>query len=166
MADWLTHQPTNADHLNDRTHHAADRIADGTNPRKNTMSLTLTRSIPVRCAIAALLVAIAGMVIQISTGVKYPTVPPGVVILAVTALLLSTVLWPGVRILGVLAPLFVLVGGVVSGTGRTNISHLSPLGPFLGTLVQFGGLAAAVLAGIAALAEWRAGVTDRQAAAL
>lgn len=117
-----------------------------------------------RCAIVAILVAIAGMVIQISTGVKYPTVPPGVVILAVTALLLSTVLWPGVRILGLLAPLFILVGGAISGTGRTNISHLSPFGPFIGTLVQFCGLAAAVLAGLAALAEWRALVTDRQVA--
>lgn len=126
------------------------------------MSPTLTRSIPVRCAIASILVAIAGMVIQISTGVKYPTVPPGVVILAVTALLLSTVPWPWMRIPGLLAPLFILVGGVVSGTGRTNISHLSPVGPFLGTVVQFCGLAAAVLAGLAALAEWRALLTDRQ----
>jgi hypothetical protein len=126
------------------------------------MSPSLTRSIPVRCGIAALLAAIAGMVIQISTGVKYPAVPPGVVILAVTALLLATVPWPGVRILGLLAPLFILVGGVISGTGRTNISHLSPLGPFIGTLIQFCGMAAAVLAGLAALGEWRALLTDRQ----
>lgn len=129
------------------------------------MSLTLTRSIPARGAVVALLVAIAGMVIQIASGVKYPTVPPGIVILAVLALLLAFVPWPGVRILGLLVPLFILVGGFVSRTGRTNISHVNPFGPFLGTLVQFIGLAAAVLASLAALVEWRAGVTDRAAAA-
>lgn len=129
------------------------------------MSLTLTHSIPARGAVVALLVAIAGMVVQIASGVKYPTVPPGVVILAVVALLVAFVPWPGIRVLGLLAPLFILVGGFVSHTGRTNISHVSPFGPFLGTLVQFAGLAAAVLASLAGLAEWRAGVTDRAAAA-
>lgn len=37
----------------------------------------MTRSVPTRLCAVAILVAIAGMVIQIATGVKYGTVPHG-----------------------------------------------------------------------------------------
>jgi hypothetical protein len=121
------------------------------------MSVKLAQSVPVRIGAAAMLLAIAGMIVQIANGVKYPTVPPGIVILAVTALLLVFVAWPGVRLLGVLAPLFILVGGIVSNTGRTNVSHPGHVGVFIGTVVQFGGLAIAVSAGVAAVITWRAG---------
>lgn len=59
--------------------------------------------------------------------------------------------------LGVLAPAFILFGDFVSNTGRTNISHPGHVGVFIGTAVQFGGLAVAVAGGIAAVIEWRAG---------
>jgi hypothetical protein len=39
------------------------------------------------------------MIIQIASGVKYPTVPPGIVILAATALLITLVRWPAIRVL-------------------------------------------------------------------
>lgn len=129
--------------------------------------MRITRSIPLRVEIVALIVAITGMVVQIAAGVEYPTVPPGVVIIAAAALLLALVRWPGVRIVGALVPAFVLFGGLISPTGRTNISHPGHLGPFLGTLIQFAGLATALLAGIVALGEWRAarhaasGATDQ-----
>jgi hypothetical protein len=119
------------------------------------MSVSVTRSRPARAGVIALGVAIAGMIIQIAAGVKYPTVPPGVLILAATAVILAFVPWPGVRVLGVVAPLFILIGGIVSTTGRTDLSHPAHSGPFFGTVIQFLGLAAAVLAGIAAVAEWR-----------
>jgi hypothetical protein len=115
----------------------------------------MTRSIRVRLNAAALLLAITGMIIQIASGVKYPTVPPGIVILAATALLIMLVRWPAIRVLGVLAPLFILIGGIASSTGRTNITQLDHLGKFLGTLIQFGGLALGVAAGIAAVIQWR-----------
>ena len=120
------------------------------------MSVSVTRSRPVRAGAIALGVAIAGMIIQIAADVKYPTVPPGVLILAATAVILAFVPWPGVRVLGAVAPLFILIGGFVSTTGRTDLSHPAHLGPFFGTIIQFLGLAAAVLAGIAAIVEWRA----------
>jgi hypothetical protein len=119
--------------------------------------MRITRSTALRAEGAALLGAIAGIIIQIATGVKYGPVPPGVVIIAATALLLTLVPWPGVRILGPLVPGFILLGGFVSSTGRTNISHPGHTGPFLGTLLELAALAVAVLAGLAALAEWRAG---------
>ncbi len=56
------------------------------------MSLSFTRSVPVRAEIAALLVAIAAIVVQIATGVKYGAVPPGPIILAATAVLLALVI--------------------------------------------------------------------------
>lgn len=116
----------------------------------------LSRSRPVWANAAGLVIAIVGMLVQIANHVSYPTVPPGVVILAVTAILIVTVAWSPIRILGLLAPGFILVGGIISGTGRTNISHPAHLGKFLGTVIQFGGLAIAVIAGILALLEWRA----------
>ena len=121
------------------------------------MHTRLTRSVPARIDAAALLLAIVGMIIQIASGVKYPTVPPGVVILAVAALLVACVPWPPVRLLGVIVPLFVLVGGIISTTGRTNVSHPGQFGSFIGTVIQFAGLAIAVVAGSAAVVEWRAG---------
>jgi hypothetical protein len=120
----------------------------------------MTRSIPVRVNAAALLLAIISMIIQIASGVKYPTVPPGIVILAATALLVALVPWPAIRLLGVLAPLFILIGGIVSTTGRTNLSQLAHLGKFVGSLIQLGALALAVIAGIAAVLEWRRSRTD------
>lgn len=119
------------------------------------MSLKLTRSFPARIYAAALLFAILGMVIQIASGVKYPTVPPGIVILAAAAFLIAFVPWPPLRLLGVIAPLFILVGGFVSTTGRTNISHPAHVGHFIGTLIQFIGLAVGVIAASAAVAQWR-----------
>lgn len=120
----------------------------------------MTRSIRVRLNAAALLLAITGMIIQIASGVKYPTVPPGIVILAATALLITLVRWPAIRVLAVLAPLFMLIGGIASSTGRTNITQLDHLGEFLGSLIQFSGLALGVAAGIAAVFEWRVSRTQ------
>lgn len=119
------------------------------------MSLNPTRSLPARIDAAALLLAILGMIIQIAGGVKYPTVPPGIVILAVVALLMTFVSWRPVRLLGVVAPLFILVGGIISSTGRTNISDPGHFGPFIGTVIQFAGLAIGLLAGLASVLEWR-----------
>ena len=121
------------------------------------MSIKLTSSVPARIDAAALLIAILGMIIQIASGVKYPTVPPGIVMLAVAALLVTLVPWKPLRLLGLLVPLFLLVGGFISKTGRTNLSHTAPFGPFLGTFIQFAGLAVGVVAGLAAVAEWRSG---------
>jgi hypothetical protein len=84
-------------------------------------------------------------------------VPPGVVILAVAALLIALVPWPPVGLLGVIVPLFFLVGGILSTTGRTNVSHPGQFGPFIGTVIQFASLAIGVVAGLASVVEWRAG---------
>jgi hypothetical protein len=119
------------------------------------MSIKLTRSVPARIEAAALLLAIVGMIIQIAGGVKYPTVPPGIVMLAAVALLITLVPWKPLRVLGVLVPLFILIGGFVSNTGRTNVSHTTPFGPFIGTAIQLAALAVAVVAGLAAVVEWR-----------
>jgi hypothetical protein len=121
----------------------------------------MTRSVPTRLCAAAILVAVAGIVIQIATGVKYGTVPPGPIILAATAALILFVPWPSVRILGLVAPLFILIGGFASTTGRTDISHPGHAGPFIGTLVQLVALAVAVVAAVVALAEWRTGRARR-----
>ena len=126
-------------------------------PGMNTEKVPMTRSVPTRLCAGAILVAIAGIVVQIATGVKYGTVPPGPIILAVTAALILFIRWPGVRILGVVAPLFIFIGGFASSTGRTDISHPGHVGPFLGTLAELIALAVAVVAGVVALAEWRAG---------
>ena len=118
--------------------------------------MKLTRSTPLRVLIAALLVSLVGMIVQIASGVRYGTVPPGIVIVVVLALLLAVVPWPPVRILGVVVPAFILLGGFTSHNGRTSLDHPGHVGAFAGTIVQLAALAVAVLAGIAALVEWRA----------
>jgi hypothetical protein len=119
------------------------------------------RSVRVRAAVGALAVTLAGMGIQIASGVSYGPVPPGVLILATIAVLLATVRWLVVRVAAVIVPAFVLLGVFVSTNGRTDLSHPGHVGAFAGGVVQLAGLVVAVLAGVSCVAEWR---TDRRRA--
>lgn len=58
----------------------------------------------------ALLVAAVGIVVQILGGAEYPTVPPGIIILVVTAGIVWFVPWRWAPVVAVLAGLFLVVG--------------------------------------------------------
>lgn len=64
--------------------------------------------------VAGLSVAAVAIVIQIVGGIDYPAVPPGLVLLVVTAGLVAFTRWPWVPYVGVVVPLFLLVGGAVA----------------------------------------------------
>ncbi len=120
------------------------------------MTIPVRRFPVVRAQIVALLVAIGGMIVQIASGVPFPKVPPGIVILVVLSVLLAFWSPAWVRLLGAIVPGLILIAGLVSPIGRADISNPAELGVFSGTLLQFLGLAVACAAGIAYVAEWRA----------
>ncbi len=102
--------------------------------------------------VAALLVAAAGFVIQIVSGVDVPTVPPGLVILLVAAALVAFAPWRWIPFVGVVVGLFLLVGFFASGA-VVSLLEPSQLGVFLGAWVQFLAVIVAVVTGIVAVSQ-------------
>ncbi len=102
--------------------------------------------------VAALLVATAGFVIQIVSGVDVPTVPPGLVILLVAAALVAFAPWRWMPVVGVVVGLFLLVGFFASGA-VVSLLEPSQLGVFLGAWVQFLAVIVAVATGIVAVSQ-------------
>jgi len=98
--------------------------------------------------ISALLVAAVGIVIQIVSGVDYPPVPPGLVILLAAAALVAFEPW-WAPVVGAAVGLFLLVGFFASGaTG--NLLDPSQLGVLVGSWVLFLAVIVAVIAGTTA----------------
>jgi hypothetical protein len=108
-------------------------------------------SIATKLNVAGLLAAAAGIGIQIVAGVDYPTVPPGLIILVVAAGLVAYARWPWVPVVGVVVPLFLLVGGTIATTSRENLGDPGDFGQFFGTLVQAVGVIVALAAGLTVL---------------
>jgi hypothetical protein len=102
-----------------------------------------------KLTVAALLVAVAGIVIQIVSGVDYPTVPPGIVILLVAAGVVAFGPWRWAPVAGVVVGLFLLVGFFASGAAARLLDP-SQLGGFAGTWVQFMAVIVAVVVGTTA----------------
>src|SRR5215210_6236698 len=70
---------------------------------------------PMRVLGVILLVAAAGFVIQIVSGVDVPTVPPGLVIMLVAASLVAFLPWRWIPVVGAAVGLFLLVAFFASG---------------------------------------------------
>lgn len=102
-----------------------------------------------KVTVVALLVASAGFVIQIVSGVDVPTVPPGLVIMLVAAGLVAFGPWRWAPVVGIVVGLFLLVGFFASGA-MVNLLEPSQLGLFVGAWVQFLAVIVAVVAGTAA----------------
>lgn len=101
-----------------------------------------------------LVVAAVGIAIQIIGGIDFPAVPPGLVILVVAAGLVAFARWRWVPYVGVVVPLFLLVGGTIAianedETNRTDVVSLS------GTVIQAIGLVVALIAGLQVLRQMR-----------
>jgi hypothetical protein len=104
-----------------------------------------------KLTIAALLVAAAGFVIQIVSGVDVPTVPPGLVIMLVAAGLVAFLPWR-IPVVGAAVGLFLLVGFFASGAVG-SLLDLSRLGVIIGAWIQFLAVIVAVVAGIVATVQ-------------
>jgi membrane-bound ClpP family serine protease len=106
-----------------------------------------------RTEAAALTVAAIGIIIQIIGGVKYPVVPPGLIILLAGAALVAFLPWRRIgALLGVLVGAFMIFGAAAASTGRYDLTHPGHPGAFIGTWIQLIAVVVAVIAGLAALA--------------
>lgn len=110
-------------------------------------------STAITVTVEAMIVAIIGIVIQIVAGVDYPAVPPGPILLAVAVLLAVFVrrLWE--QLVAPAVALFLLVGGLISPTGRHNLTDPGNAGQFIGTAAQLAGVVVALVAGLLVLRD-------------
>jgi hypothetical protein len=102
-----------------------------------------------------LAVAATGIMIQYVSGVDYPTIPPGPIILLAAASVVVFGPWRRAPVVGLVAAAFVSIGGVVAtiaGNGfNETLGDPGDLGAFLGALVQIAGLVIALPAGVVAV---------------
>jgi hypothetical protein len=126
------------------------------------MSESLSRRPPLSPAgklnVAAMLAAAGGMVLQIASGSElFPTIPPGPIILVAGAALVAVAPWRWTAIVGVVVPLFLVVGGVLaslnSGDFLDQLTNPGEVGIFAGSVVQVLGVLTALGAGIVAAVE-------------
>ena len=105
----------------------------------------------------AMVVAIAAIIWQIAAGVDYPTVPPGPIILGVAVVVVLFVRATWARIVGVVVPLFLIVGGTIASIADDDnaLRHPGDTSPFIATVLQLAAVAVALVAGIVAFRESR-----------
>jgi hypothetical protein len=108
--------------------------------------------------VAGMAAAAIGIIIQIASGSElYPTVPPGPIILLAGAALVALGPWRWTPVVGVVVPLFLLVGAViaaiVSGEFVDQLSDPGQVGVFAGDVLQLLGVITALVAGIIALRQ-------------
>jgi hypothetical protein len=112
------------------------------------------RSPAAKLNVAGLVVAATGIMIQYVSGVDYPTIPPGPIILVLAAAVVAFGPWRWSPLVGLLVALFVSIGGVIAtiaGNGfNETLGDPSAFGGFAGAAVQIAGLAIALPAGIVA----------------
>jgi hypothetical protein len=117
--------------------------------------------------VVGLVVAAAGIMIQYASGVDYPTVPPGPIILLAAAAVVAFGPWRRSPVVGLVAALFLSIGGVIAtiaGNGfNETLGDPGEIGGFVGAAIQIAGLAIALPAGIVAakLSSRRAVVAAR-----
>jgi hypothetical protein len=119
---------------------------------------------------AGLVVAAAGIMIQYVSGVDFPTIPPGSIILLVAAAVVVFGPWRRAPAVGLVAAAFVSIGGVIAtiagdGFGST-LGDPSEVGGFLGAVVQIAGLMIALPAGVVAVRSLASRVEPRVAPAV
>lgn len=98
-----------------------------------------------------LLVAAVGILVQIAGGADYPAVPPGIVILVVAALVLTSLGRPAVVWVGVVVSTFLLLGAVIAPDARDHLGAPADVWTFVGTVLQLAALVAAWLVGVRAV---------------
>jgi hypothetical protein len=95
-----------------------------------------------------LITAAAGIVVQILGGADYPTVPPGaLLLLAAAGLFALRNRWT--PLIGVLIPVFISIGAVVTPNMGDQLGDPSAAGVFTGTVIQLAGLAVGLVCGLA-----------------
>jgi len=121
--------------------------------------------------VVGLVVAAAGIMIQYASGVDYPTIPPGPIILLAAAAVVAFGPWSWAVRVGLGTALFLSIGGAIATIAGNGFSETlgdpGEVGAFAGAVIQILGLAIALPAGIIAAkrSSRRAGVAGRTGAA-
>ncbi|MEV7550185.1 hypothetical protein AB0N89_11220 [Amycolatopsis sp. NPDC089917] len=103
-----------------------------------------------------LFVGVAGLIIQIASGVPgFPDIPPGPFILGITGILVLTLAarFRWILFLGIAAPVFILVGALLEGSFWGRLADVGDFGPFVGTALLIGGVIAAAACGVVAVSQ-------------
>lgn len=119
------------------------------------MSNTVPLSPAAKTQAAGLFIAGIGVLVQYLVGVPgFPKIPPGPIILIVAAILVWTVTprFRWIVIVGLLAALFITVGGFGAG-GFSRVGNPGDFGPWIGTALQLIGLVLALVWGVIALVQ-------------
>jgi hypothetical protein len=117
--------------------------------------------------VVGVVVAAAGIMIQYVSGVDYPTIPPGPIILLAAAAVVAFGRWRWSPAVGLIAALFLSIGGAIATIAGNGFSETlgdpGEAGGFAGAVVQIVGLAIALPTGIVAAkrSSRRAGVAGR-----
>jgi hypothetical protein len=105
-----------------------------------------------KLTVAALLLAAAGIVIQIFSGIDFPTVPPGLVILLLAAALVGFGPWRWTPVVGPVLGIWLLVGFSLSGEAGRLLDP-SRFGGFAGLWIQLLAIIVAIVTGVVATVE-------------
>jgi hypothetical protein len=102
--------------------------------------------------VASLVVAAAGVGIQIASGVPYPPIPPVLFILLIPAGLIAFAPWRWTPLVAVPVALFLVFGLVATGESARLLDPSGPggLGGSVGLWVQMLGVVVAAVAGVVA----------------
>ena len=128
-----------------------------TNTRDFRSALPRRMSTTATANAAAMVLAIVAIIWQIMAGVDYPTVPPGPIILGAAVVIVVTVRAFWARIVGVVVPAFLLVGGTIAAIANDDnaLRHPDGVSAFLATVLQMGAVVVALVAGWMRLREPR-----------
>ena len=86
-----------------------------------------------------------------AAGVKFPVIPPGIIILLVGAVFVAMARWRWAPAVGVLLGAFITVGFLASPQGIPNITGDSGGTVAIGQAIEQLGVTAAIVAGVLAL---------------
>jgi len=106
--------------------------------------------------VAALLVAAAGILLIFASAPDlFPAVPPGPIILTVAAAVVACIAGRWTAVIGVAVPVFIIVGGIVSGGLANNLDENAVV--IAGTAIELISLATAIGA-----EHWQAAVARQE----
>lgn len=105
--------------------------------------------------VTGLLMASLGTLILYLVLPGFPIIPPGPIILGTAGILVIAIAsrWKWILIISEFAALLITVGGIIDGHSWRRLTKVGDFGPFIGTAVQWFGLAAAVIFGAVALIQ-------------
>lgn len=123
------------------------------------MSLQASPSSPRKLTALGLTVAAVGIMGQYVSGVDYPTIPPGAIILAAAAGVVAFGHWRWAPAVGLGVAVFISIGGTIAtaaGNGfNDSVGDPGAIGGFSGGVIQIAGLVIALAAGTVAVGRRR-----------